>query len=170
MLNIYLTNLGKYNEGMLVGEWLELPATDEEIEAVKTRIGINEQYEEWFITDYETDVDGLTVGEYDNLDELNELAEVIEEDAEGVAALMYFGYNTAEKIADKLCDLIRIEGSAHMSMDESIGWYYAEEMGTLDAIPEHLKYYFNYESYGRDIRLEGQFYETESGDIIELVA
>ena len=170
MLNIYLTNLGKYNEGMLVGEWLSLPATDEEIEAVKTRIGINEQYEEWFITDYETDVDGLTVGEYDNLDELNELAEVIEEDAEGVAALMYFGYNTAEEIADKLCDLIRIEGSASMSMDESIGWYYAEECGTLDEVPEHLKSYFDYESYGRDIRLEGQFYETESGDIIELIA
>lgn len=31
ILSIFVTNLGKYNEGELVGEWLELPATDEEI-------------------------------------------------------------------------------------------------------------------------------------------
>lgn len=38
-LKVFLTNLGKYNEGELVGKWLELPATDEEIEEVKERIG-----------------------------------------------------------------------------------------------------------------------------------
>ncbi|MCI6825117.1 MAG: antirestriction protein ArdA [Ruminococcus bromii] len=32
ILSIYLTNLGKYNEGYLIGEWLNLPATDDEIE------------------------------------------------------------------------------------------------------------------------------------------
>lgn len=169
MLNIYLTNLGKYNEGELVGEWLNLPATDEEIEAVRERIGINERYEEWFITDYETDVDGLTVDEYDNIDDLNRLAEVIEDDPEGVAALIYFGYSDAEEIAENLDNLIHIEGGTSMNMDESIGYYYAEECGTLDGIPENLRYYFDYEKYGRDIRLEGQFYETESGDIIEFV-
>lgn len=30
-INIYLTNLGKYNEGELVGEWVELPVSDEEL-------------------------------------------------------------------------------------------------------------------------------------------
>ena len=169
MLNIYLTNLGKYNEGILQGEWLELPATDEEIEACKDRIGINDHYEEWFITDYETDVNGLTVGEYDDIEELNQLAEIIEQDAEGVAALIYFGYTEAEEIADRLDDLIHIEGSHMMSMDESIGYYYAEECGTIDGIPENLRCYFDYEAYGRDIRLEGNFYETESGDIIEYI-
>ena len=32
MIKVYLANLGKYNEGELVGEWLELPCTEEEIE------------------------------------------------------------------------------------------------------------------------------------------
>lgn len=27
----FVTNLGKYNEGMLVGEWVKLPTTEEEI-------------------------------------------------------------------------------------------------------------------------------------------
>lgn len=39
-MKIYLTNLGKYNEGELVGEWVELPASQEELEKVFERIGI----------------------------------------------------------------------------------------------------------------------------------
>lgn len=34
MLRIYLTNLGKYNEGQLVGEWVELPVIEEAFEKV----------------------------------------------------------------------------------------------------------------------------------------
>lgn len=37
MLNIFLTNLGKYNEGELISEWVSLPATDEQLSAVKKR-------------------------------------------------------------------------------------------------------------------------------------
>ena len=50
MMNIYLTNLGKYNEGELVGEWVQLPISNEELQKVFERIGINEVYEEYFIT------------------------------------------------------------------------------------------------------------------------
>ena len=46
MMNIYLTNLGKYNEGELVGEWVQLPISNEELQEVFKRIGINEEYEE----------------------------------------------------------------------------------------------------------------------------
>ena len=28
----FVTNLGKYNEGMLVGEWVKLPTTEEEMQ------------------------------------------------------------------------------------------------------------------------------------------
>ena len=50
----FVTNLGKYNEGMLVGEWVKLPTTEEEMQKVFERIGIGKQdefgqpYEEWF--------------------------------------------------------------------------------------------------------------------------
>lgn len=37
--------------------------------------------------------------------------------------------------------------------------YLVDEQGTLNDIPEHLRYYFDYEAYGRDIRL--------SGDVVE---
>lgn len=62
----FITNLGKYNEGALVGEWVKFPTTAEELQKVFERIGIGSKddfghpYEEWFITDYDCYVDGLT--------------------------------------------------------------------------------------------------------------
>ena len=55
----FVTNLGKYNEGELVGEWVKFPTTEEEMKKVFERIGIGSAdefgavYEEWFITDFE---------------------------------------------------------------------------------------------------------------------
>ena len=36
----FITNLGKYNEGELVGEWVKFPTTAEELKEVFKRIGI----------------------------------------------------------------------------------------------------------------------------------
>ena len=36
----FVTNLGKYNEGELVGEWVHFPTTEEEMKKVFERIGI----------------------------------------------------------------------------------------------------------------------------------
>lgn len=55
MMNIFITNLGKYNEGELVGEWVTLPISEKKLQELFKRIGINEEYEEYFITDYECD-------------------------------------------------------------------------------------------------------------------
>ena len=55
----FITNLGKYNEGELVGEWVKFPTTSEELQKVFERIGIGSKddfgnpYEEWFISDYD---------------------------------------------------------------------------------------------------------------------
>jgi len=83
----FITNLGKYNEGELVGEWVKFPTTAEELKEVFKRIWIGQKndfgqpYEEWFITDYDCYGDGLysKLGEYENLDELNYLASKLDE-------------------------------------------------------------------------------------------
>ena len=102
VFNIYLTNLGKYNEGELVGKWVSLPTTngfDKHLE----EIGINDEYEEWFITDYETDIEGLEVGEYDNIAAINERLQELEsmeewELEEVAAAMEAFGYEFTEAV------------------------------------------------------------------------
>ena len=38
LFEAYITNLGKYNEGRLVGETLKFPATTEEVQALLKRI------------------------------------------------------------------------------------------------------------------------------------
>ena len=116
MLKVYITNLGKYNEGYLIGKWLELPATEDEIETILEEIGVSDEldengvyYDEYFITDYETDFDGVKVGEYDNLDDLNELAETLEDldetEKEIVNAIMGEGYSLEDAI-DKKDDVL----------------------------------------------------------------
>ena len=39
----FITNLGKYNEGDLVGEWVKFPTTPEEMQKVFERIGIGQK-------------------------------------------------------------------------------------------------------------------------------
>ena len=36
----FITNLGKYNEGELIGEWVKFPTTAEEIKAAMDSIGM----------------------------------------------------------------------------------------------------------------------------------
>jgi hypothetical protein len=94
---IALTNLGKYNEGELVYKWLDLPFTEEELEETKEAIGIDGvMYEEWFISDWESDIDGLEIGEYEDIEALNETIEAYENLSEweaetAAAAVEYFG-------------------------------------------------------------------------------
>ena len=62
LFEAYITNLGKYNEGELVGETLKFPTTTEEVQALLKRIGVDGvRYEEFFITSFDGDVLGLPV-------------------------------------------------------------------------------------------------------------
>ena len=72
-LRVYIANLGKYNEGELVGEWFTLPVDEEK---VAEQIGLNEIYEEYAIHDYELPFE---FDEYISLEELNRLATLAQE-------------------------------------------------------------------------------------------
>lgn len=48
LFEAYITNLGKYNEGELVGETLKFPTTTEEVQALLKHIGVDGvRYEEF---------------------------------------------------------------------------------------------------------------------------
>ena len=170
MMKIYLTNLGKYNEGELLGEWVTLPVTEEELEAVFERIGINEEYEEYFITDYETDIDGLKIGEYDNLEELNELAETLEnmseEELEVIGVMLEDGYEFDEAIEKTESGDYRIYYNCNNMTD--VAYEVIEESGFLNDVPDTVARYFDYEAYGRDLDIEGKFYMTDRGNCVEI--
>ena len=75
MMKICLTNLRKFNEGYSLGRWLELPASNEEIEEILNDIGINEECREYFILDYECDFPGINIKENSTIDDLNDMAD-----------------------------------------------------------------------------------------------
>ena len=58
-MRVYIANLGKYNEGELVGDWFSFPIDEED---VAERIGLNSTYEEYAVHD--TDNFPIEIGEY----------------------------------------------------------------------------------------------------------
>ena len=167
LFEAYITNLGKYNEGELVGETLKFPTTTEEVQALLKRIGVDGvRYEEFFITSFDGDVLGLYdyLTEYENLDELNHLAcllsELDQSDLEKFEAVIDSGEHTSS-VADLINltqNLDCIEFYPGVGDDETLGRIYVEDMEAID-VPEHLLNYFDYEAYGRDIRIneDGHF-------------
>lgn len=103
MLNVYLTNLAKYNEGYLMGEWLELPLTEEELADAIKRVAPNGE-DELFITDFESDL-GIEVGEYENVNVLNNAIAKLEE----VASDEYDQKKLAAIIEENGVDLYKVD-------------------------------------------------------------
>ena len=179
----FITNLGKYNEGTLVGEWVKFPTTAEELKQVFEHIGIGakddfgQTYEEWFITDYDCYVDGLydLLGEYANLDELNYLAskldDMSQDEYERFQAAMEIGDHTGsiQELINLTENLDCYDVYPDIHDHDDLGRYYIEELDAMQ-VPEYLRNYIDYEAYGRDIALEesGQFtdlgYVRDTGD------
>lgn len=158
---VFITNLGKYNEGELVGKWLDLPCDDIEEELASIDVADDSQYEEYFITDYENDWD-YPVSEYENLWELNELAEQLANvddkgDGDWLAAYMEAEGGNLEDALDNY------ENSTfYPEMDlEDVARNIIENYYDLPEIAEH---YFDYESFARDLGFDG-YTETSYGVI-----
>lgn len=159
----YVTNLGKYNEGDLVGEWVKFPTTTEELGNVLDRIGINKEYEEYFITDYNSEVvNGLHdhLGEHEQLVNLNYLARRIQEMDEGELerfnAVMGNAVDVEQEGATGCINLTynldKYNYYPEVTTEEELGRYFVEELETFDVDSMgEFSYYFNYEAYGRDV-------------------
>lgn len=187
MMNLYLANLGKYNEGELVGTWLSLPCTDTELEDALVEIGVATYknngefsmgklevkngvgyiYEEYAIHDWECDINGIEISEYSNIEKLNEIAMVWEEadeyERKCFEALVEAGYAEVEKIEDmkNILDgycFLELEESSMFNKDEALGYELAEINGIIDQLEKiGVAGYFDYEKYGRDARLDGAY-------------
>ncbi len=166
----FITNLGKYNEGYLVGEWLEFPTTAEKVNEVLKKIGIGSKdefgnpYEEFFITDYDDYTDchlSENAGEYASLDELNMLATLLDDmssfDYKMLCAVLESGM-----FGSKPCDIINIINSIDVFIlhedifDNSDYGHYVVQEGLIE-VPECLEPYIDYEALGRDWTYDGTF-------------
>ena len=161
-MQIYLTNLGKYNEGHLMSEWVKLPVSEKEFKEVLERIGIDKEHEEYFISDYEVDEDIAKISEYSSVGYLNEIAE-LEEILESTTlralkALVNCGYyDDILEAYEHLHEYIFYDG---MNIGDII-----DDILDSENVSTYIRSYIDYERMSRDLSLSG-YQNTEYGVIV----
>lgn len=162
MLKIFISNLKEYNNGKIIGEWVSLPC--EGLEEVLDKISNNGK-DELFISDYETDINGLKVAEYDDILQLNEIAEEIDNlsDDEVIAFQAYLE-QYANNMEQALEEVHQGNYRIYYNCDnmEDVAYQVVNDCGLLDGVPEEVKIYFDYEAYGRDMEINGTFIQIDN--------
>lgn len=171
LVRVFLTNLGKYNEGELVGKYVDIDENstmdDFEEDFKDTEIGIYEEYEEYdeyFITDYESPFE---IGKYENLQSIIDKCKKCDE--------ILKRNSISEEVLDSLLQEYDIEDLQNADIYLHSGVFsiadiaeeYVNECYNLYKMG-HLAYYIDYEKLGRDMALEGDFVETKEG-VVEIV-
>ena len=106
-MQVYIANLGKYNEGELVGAWFTPPIDYDEM---AERIGLNDQYVEYAIHDYELPFD---IDEYTPIEEINRLCEMVEdlpEDIQDELSELLCYYSSLEELCEHADEIIQYPG------------------------------------------------------------
>ena len=162
-LSVYIANLEEYNNGNLVGDWISLPIEESDWKDFLKTIG---NPEEIAIHDFEDNsgIEGVEIGEYMSLKELNELAERIENINIDEIYIVNALYEALEDFEQALhyyeSDNYVYYGD--MTLEE-IAQEHIEEYYN---IPEGLENYIDYKAFARDMRYDS-YYETNYG-IIEI--
>lgn len=177
-IGAFVTNLGKFNEGEIIGEWINFPIKQEDFQKVLDKIGINENYEEWFFSDYDINLSGISdvLGEYANTDELNYLAGRLKEmdsyDYEKFFAMVEDEVDLPQTGLPGLINLTfnmdKYDLNTEVFDEEDLGRYVICDSGEFDRwkLVDILDY-IDYEAFGRDrsINENGSF--TTRGYVVD---
>jgi antirestriction protein len=158
---IWLGDLGKYNEGELVGEWIELPMDPEEL-TKKVHQYSNGGTTDYFLADWEPgNVPEKLFSEHSSPWELNQLAQTLADYSEhDLARVNYLVEDVGVSFADALVqyeDVTFYEGMNLTQVAESL-----VDDGCFGEIPESIQYFIDFEKIGRELRHDG-YTETNEG-------
>ena len=151
MIRLFLVNLELYNEGEIVGDWVELPI----------RLDNNEEY---IINDYQTDIEGLRIGKHDSIQELSELEDEYDnlsiKEQLTIRSIMEWEYYSDIKDAIyNVNNFVLIEG---ITNDEEYGNYIIEN-NLMGETPPFLVKYIDVESLGSDTYSRSENYYSDNG-------
>ena len=148
---IYVADLAAYNAGTLHGVWIDVSDVDTLAEEVQAMLRESPcQGGEWAIHDHEG-FHGLEISEYESLETIAELGELLEEYGPAYAAYVDSvgaHYATPEGFQETYRGEWDSEEAYAEELFEEL---YAHE------IPEHLQCYIDYEAFARDIFIESYF-------------
>lgn len=164
-----LTNWDLYQQGKRRDVYVKFPTTREEMQKVLKDVGVDGvRYRRVILTEYDSNLPGVChhFSQYDSVDEVNYLARLLSElpDSELATFQAVLEYGVHDQGAGDMIDLALnldcYELHPGVDSDEELGHIYLDSMGTLD-VPEDVLPYFDYEAYGRDVRL------NENGCFVE---
>lgn len=161
----FITNLGKYVEGYLIGKYITFPIDETELEKVLEEIGINETYEEWFFTDYDgeypTQVYDM-LGEYTSITELNKIALALERVSEAGVTEQFEAFLENGNDFYSAC-ANAIDGNGLFINGENytdLATFFIDACGGFAELSQDtIDEYLDVEALGRDIRLEYCYYD-----------
>ena len=152
----FITNLRAYNDGFIIGKWLDFPVTDAALEEAKKSIRLAKDGE-FFFTDWDEIGPNVSkhLNEYPNLELYNKIAEMNENEYDVIEAL------ASNLELNEAIDIVKDEnfrvypGCENMA---EVAMEVAKEGGYLDNIPQEVKLHIDYEAWGEDLEINGAFY------------
>lgn len=149
---IYVACLAAYNEGRLHGAWID---ADQDAEGMETDIqammdASPTKGEEWAIHDSEN-MPRLEEGE--DLETIAKIAEMMAEHGEIFSALVDL-HSTVDEAVTAIEDCYEGEWASIEDWAES----WLEDTGSLQNVPENLRYYIDFEKWARDAEMGGDIY------------
>lgn len=176
--SVFVQNLAYYNEGEIVGGWLELPQEPEEIEKyLKDIVKVDDEHEEYEVADIENFNFEYKIIQWENLRKINNLAIIYSKlnETQKEAVLGY--YNNIDNNLS-INEIINIciqadkipyynyyfEGMSNfydISNDEKIGRTMAEANGLYDILEKNkVEDFFDFERYGEQFSYNYELLEN----------
>jgi len=161
---IYVANLSAYNNGRMLGAWvspLQYDSFDKFAKRIKEVTRDTVEYaDEIAVHDY--DYLPSSMGEYPDIEGIYDFCHQVEDSFLCLDALIAYaeymcGSDVTQINFDEAEDLYCGEWDSFKEYAEN----YCNEVGDLQSIPEHLQYYFDMDSYARN--LEHDYHVVERG-------
>jgi len=105
------------------------------------------------------------ISEYTPISEINRLCSMIQE-LEGspiyheLSEIQAYWFNSLEELLEHQDDIMHYPDCEDMA---DVARYFVEETGALGEVPVHLQNYIDYEAFGRDLEINGNFLVTSHG-------
>jgi antirestriction protein len=158
---IYVACLAAYNNGVLYGRWIDIDQDADDIHAeIQAMLAASPEpgAEEWRIDDF----DGLgsyRLSEYESIENVAAIGKLIAEHGTlaGEVLTHVSGVDEAREMLDE-----QYQGA----FDSLTAWaeQLMDDTGQLNALPENLRNYFDYEAFARDAELGGDIVAIETSD------
>ena len=160
--SVFVENGSVYRDGGMLGTWLNLPMTDDELESKFAEIDIAYHEDlvlnkDYVITDFENNID-YEVGDYEPIGLLNDLASRLE-NVQCMEWLTAYMDETGESL-DEAVDRYKNNSVWYDGMTlEEVAEEVADETENLS---EFARRYFDYDAFANDLRIDG-YVEYDSG-------